>query len=145
MESNQGRAELLTKGLIWRIGTGEKTSFWQDSCAPCGKLINFDINLQNVDPQTVDANLISLSGWNAQLLGNLVLAVHSIAPLPTFLHNSELDMLIWSGTLSGVYSVTSAMKLLQVSCTFWQSSMYGNGHCANDSCLHMARALRKDC
>lgn len=120
-------SELLTKGLIWRIGSGEKTIFWHDRWAPCGLLHNMALQPQNVDPDTKVAQLLSFTGWNIDELQRIVQpgALDHIVPVPTRLQGTRPDRPVWESSNSGLFRLARPSKFSGIAAQFGGALIFG--------------------
>jgi hypothetical protein len=104
--------ELLKKGLVWRIGNGEKVRIWRDSWLPrssYGKILSPKgrCRLRRVS-ELIDSN----GRWNEALVRATFLPIDvdvilSIKPSRRF----EEDIIAWMAEKNGVFTVRSAYKL----------------------------------
>ncbi|KAL6208769.1 hypothetical protein ACLB2K_019714 [Fragaria x ananassa] len=106
-------AELLRKGVQWRIGNGCTAKFWVDSWSPCGILENVALDHEIIDLHAYVCDFWTGNSWNLDLLfSHLPIdVVHIIASIPISDGNLQ-DRLIWGNSSSGVFSVKSAYQLL---------------------------------
>lgn len=106
------RLELLKKGMIWRIGTGDKVRVWRDNWLPR------DLHLQPITQQGrcrlrwVSVFLDEHGAWRTDLLQRWFLPVDVdtiklIRPSP----RADSDILAWHPETSGIFTVRSAYKL----------------------------------
>ncbi|XP_062006018.1 uncharacterized protein LOC133723218 [Rosa rugosa] len=106
-------ANLLRKGLMWRIGNGASTKFWVDRWTSCGILENYALNHDTIDINSLVQDFWINNDWNLPMLhANLpVDIVDKITAIPLAISDLP-DKLIWGSTSSGIFSVKSAYKLL---------------------------------
>ena len=104
--------KLLAKGLLWRVGRGDKIRFWVDNWVPgIGVLKDLDnISISESDvSQTVDHYMLN-GEWNISQL-DLVLPLDIVSRV-TSIHAgggfSGSDRLIWGWNQGGDFSVKSA-------------------------------------
>ncbi|KAA3475505.1 reverse transcriptase [Gossypium australe] len=105
----------LEMGLIWRVGSGEKISVFNDAWIPKYgnvRLIPYVDNLHFVKvAELINSNQRK---WNRSLIESTFPANEAelILQIPLTQH-SQGDLLVWAGELSGEFSVRSSYKLLQ--------------------------------
>ncbi|KAA3462420.1 reverse transcriptase [Gossypium australe] len=107
--------DALEKGLIWKVGTGENISAFEDAWILNHDNARLTAGVGNSHFVKV-AELINSNEreWNRDLIGNtfpkaeaeLILRI----PLAMELHE---DLLVWNGELSDEFSVRSSYKILQ--------------------------------
>ena len=102
----QRACSVLTEGLVWRIGNGEKVKIWEDKWLPnssTGKVLSTSRYLA---PNATVSELFDESGcgWNTSLLAELFTVDEGkqIRSIPISLTKQE-DRLIWRGTSKGVF------------------------------------------
>lgn len=92
-------ANLLRKGIVWRIGNGTCAKFWSDIWSPCDRLLDFAPNVNSIDPNAVVQDFWQVNTWNLDMLkDNLPLDVaQRIISIPISQHG-HVDKIIWGGT-----------------------------------------------
>ncbi|KAA3458512.1 reverse transcriptase [Gossypium australe] len=105
----------LESGLFWKVGTGENISVFEDAWIPNYDNARLTVGVGNSHfVKVVELINSNEREWNRYLIGNtfpeadaeLILRI-SLAMEP------HEDLLVWSGELSGEFSVRSSYKLLQ--------------------------------
>ncbi|CAL8155261.1 unnamed protein product [Prunus armeniaca] len=107
-------AQLLDKGLIWRLGKGDKVKFWRD------KWIS-DVPLMQIVDLAPDLNLNSLVSdffvndwWDVEKLRSVLPEewVQKVTGCSADFQGLLEDCHIWKPTSNGLFSVKSAYSLL---------------------------------
>ncbi|KAA3457985.1 reverse transcriptase [Gossypium australe] len=105
----------LEKGLIWKVGTGENISVFEDAWIPNYENVRLKSEVGNLHFVKV-ADLINSNEreWNRSLIGNTFLEAEAelILQIPLAMKAHE-DLLVWNGELSDEFSVRSSYILLQ--------------------------------
>jgi len=105
--------DLLSHGIIWRIGHGSSIKVWGDNWLPYIGSLTFHSGLSlPCDAKVADLIDVSVKGWNCALIdnsfpvyvANIIKNIHLCPSLPP-------DKIIWNGTLNGVFSVKSAYHM----------------------------------
>ncbi|KAA3485773.1 reverse transcriptase [Gossypium australe] len=107
--------DVLRKGMIWRVGTGQDISISEDAWIPNFINVRLMSRFNNLQSDKV-AELINSNDreWDRELILNTFpgavadLILH--IPLASEPH---ADLMAWSGELSGEFSVRSSYQLLQ--------------------------------
>ena len=107
--------DVLHNGLCWQVGTGEKIKIWKDRWLlnPTTFKVVSPIQILDADA-TVDSLICGVTmRWKSELLNNIFLPheVETIQAIPLS-HRKPNDVLIWTGTKNGVFSMRSAYKML---------------------------------
>lgn len=114
--------QVLTDGLIWRVGNGRATNFLLDLWCPLGRLINYISPLSNaVNTNVGVSDFMVPTGWNIDLLSN-ILPEHvgrSILPLRIARESKVTDRPIWLFTNSGMFIVSSITQAAQLHTNQW--------------------------
>jgi hypothetical protein len=103
--------ELLHKGLIWRIGNGEKARIWGKRWVPSFNI--YSPSNQDYAEATVSGLIDKdIGGWNLNVIASLFqeYEMMAIKSIPLSSTNQE-NRLIWKGTVNGLFSVKSAYHL----------------------------------
>ncbi|EPS62007.1 hypothetical protein M569_12785, partial [Genlisea aurea] len=108
--------QLLTVGLRWRVGSGEKIQVWKDPWIPRGPPFK-PICRNNECSETMrvaELLLPGFRGWNNPLVRRIFhpIDANSILQLPVAKHRAE-DTFLWHYTKKGCYSTASGYFLLQ--------------------------------
>ncbi|KAL5842865.1 hypothetical protein ACOSQ3_013468 [Xanthoceras sorbifolium] len=105
-------ANLLNKGLRWRIGGGDKVRFWEDLWVPnCGYLKDYVcISLSSSEFLERVSDYIINGGWNLSKLGEVLpwSLIHRVANVYVSSNNLMVDIMIWELTQNDDFSVNSA-------------------------------------
>ena len=97
-------ANLLRKGLIWRVGNGFQTKFWTDNWAPSGILLNHAINLDIVNTNSTVNEFWIDGSWNMIMLGeNLPQEIIAQVLYVPITECDIPDQVIWGQTSSGIF------------------------------------------
>jgi len=105
--------DLLSHGIIWRIGDGTSIKVWGDNWLPNIGSLSFHSDLSlPCDAKVSDFIDVSVKGWNCALIdksfsayvASIIKNIHLCPTLPP-------DKIIWNGTLNGIFSVKSAYHL----------------------------------
>jgi hypothetical protein len=105
--------ELLSHGIIWRIGDGHSIKIWGDKWLPSIGSLNFSSESGFLcDAKVSDLIDVSIKGWNCSLIdssfsayvANIIKSIPLCPSLPP-------DKIIWNGTSNGLFSVRSAYHL----------------------------------
>jgi hypothetical protein len=106
--------ELLSQGLIWRVGDGKSIKIWGDRWLPTPHTFKVQTCPQSMDCNSLVASLIDplTKTWNSELLQEVfqheeALVISNIPLYPL----QPPDRLIWRGTTNEVFSVRSAYHL----------------------------------
>jgi hypothetical protein len=106
--------DLLNKGLIWRIGNGEKARTWRDKWVPIPSSYKIYSIHELTSPEARVSMLIDkdLTRWDQNKLENLfaVEEVEAIVSIPLSCTN-QVDRMIWRGSTNGIFSIKSAYHL----------------------------------
>jgi hypothetical protein len=105
--------ELLKKGLMWRVRSGEKIQIWRDHWIPWPPFLKTSLNKGRSRLRWVSQLMQpGRSGWDEQIL-NSCLYPHDVeAILRIRLSDREgEDMLAWFYEKSGIFTVKSAYRL----------------------------------
>ena len=110
--------DVIRRGMVWRVGTGEKVKIKEDRWLPDktnGLVISL---LPQVAAKTKVSSLIDQDQvrWNEEVVRNLFLPheANSILAIPLSLRRPP-DRIAWKHTPSGLFTTSSAYKLI-VSC-----------------------------
>lgn len=84
-------SKLLQEGLSWRIGNGEKISFWIDNWCAKGPLVNLCIDNFNINWNLKVVDVLKDGVWELYSLlpQDLVLEVCSMPIAPSFLKDDK--------------------------------------------------------
>jgi hypothetical protein len=106
--------ELLSQGLIWRVGNGKSIEIWEDRWLPTPHTYKVQTCPQSMDCNSLVASLIDplTRNWNSNLLQEVfqheeALVISNIPLCPL----QPPDRLIWRGMTDGVFTVRSAYHL----------------------------------
>lgn len=105
--------DLISHGIIWRIGDGNSIKVWGDNWLLNIGSMNFYYGLSlPCDAKVSDLIDVSVKGWNCSLIDSYFSAyvANIIKSIPLCL-SSPPDKIIWNGTSNGVFSVRSAYHL----------------------------------
>ena len=106
-------AELLAKGMIWRVGKGDLAKFWTDKWLFDTPLMQHNgvLNIQDLNCN-VD-NFFRNGWWNVDQLRNALSEdlVQKITAVPVGFGNSVHDAQIWGMSSNGLFSVKSAYSI----------------------------------
>jgi hypothetical protein len=106
--------ELLSQGLVWRVGDGKSSKIWRDCWLPTPHTFKVQICPLSMDSNSLVASLFDqlTRNWNSDLLQEvfqceeaLVISNIPLSPL------QPPDWLIWRGTTNGVFTVHNAYYL----------------------------------
>ncbi|KAA3488795.1 reverse transcriptase [Gossypium australe] len=105
----------LEKGLIWKVGSGEEISVFDDAWIPNYESVRLTSLIDNLHLVKV-ADLIKddQREWNRRLIESTFSVVEAelILQIP-LAKEPHADLLVWKGELSGEFSVRSSYQLLQ--------------------------------
>ncbi|KAA3457419.1 reverse transcriptase [Gossypium australe] len=107
--------DVLRKGMIWRVGTGQDISISEDAWIPNFINIRLMSRFNNLQSDKV-AELINSNDreWNRELILNTFPgAVADLILRIPLASEPHADLMAWSGELSGEFSVRSSYQLLQ--------------------------------
>jgi hypothetical protein len=105
--------DLLSSGIIWRVGDGKSINVWGDNWLPNFGSLNFQPELTLPrDAKVSDLIDVSVRGWNCGLIDNCFPAyvaniIKNIPLCPLF----PPDKIIWNGTSSRSFSVKNAYHM----------------------------------
>ena len=107
--------DVIRKGMVWRIGNGQSVRVKEDKWLPKRESSSIISPLPTVLPEARVSSLIEADQreWKTKVIQELFLPSEAsvILGIPLSLRNTE-DRVIWAYTPSGVYSTSSAYKLL---------------------------------
>lgn len=105
---------LVKKGLRWRVGNGESIKVWGDKWLPTSSIYTAVSPRLFLQADTRVSELIeaSTASWKSSIVDALFLShkVETIKSIPLSSH-LPADRLVWTETLSGLFSVSSYYKL----------------------------------
>jgi hypothetical protein len=126
--------EVLNCGLRWRVGSGDRIKIWKDRWLPSSSTYKVISPIAGGDAEvTVDTLICGESmTWNIPLLHSMFLPrdVECIRSIPLSKRKPP-DVLIWSGTKQGIFSVKSAYKMLLSQQTAAEASSSSSGTTAH--------------
>jgi len=105
---------VLERGLIWRVGNGEKIHIWGDKWLPTPStfVVQSPIRVLSLNARVADLIDCDLGWWNVDLLRVIfnpeeaeVIRGLVLSPL------KQNDKLVWTETISGCFIVKSAYHL----------------------------------
>jgi hypothetical protein len=105
--------DLLSNGILWRVGDGKSINIWGDNWLPSVGPLKFQPGMSlSKDAKVSDLIDVSIKGWNSVLIddyfpafiANAIKNTHLCPLLPP-------DKIIWNDTSSGLFSVKSAYHL----------------------------------
>ena len=107
--------DVIRKGMVWRIGDGQSMRVKEEKWLPKRDSSSIISPFPTILPETRVSSLIEANRreWKTEVIQELFLPseVLLIIGIPLSLRNTE-DRVIWAYTPSGVYSTSSAYKLL---------------------------------
>ncbi|GJN04355.1 hypothetical protein PR202_ga21898 [Eleusine coracana subsp. coracana] len=104
--------DVLSRGLVKRIGDGTSTMIWQDRLIP-GHFGGHPLTPTDGQPMERVSDLLTASGiWNEQLIREIFFDVDAYAILKLPVYGREADFWAWEAEKHENYSVKSAYKLL---------------------------------
>ncbi|XP_061993910.1 uncharacterized protein LOC133711840 [Rosa rugosa] len=106
------RADLLRKGVTWRIGDGGTAYFWTDYWSECGVLSDLAVDPSMVDPSLLVQDFWEGKDWDITMLfaclpPEIAAKIISI-PIDNF--GGKPDKIIWKHTSDGNFTVKSAFS-----------------------------------
>ncbi|KAA3454975.1 reverse transcriptase [Gossypium australe] len=108
-------SDVLKKGLLWRVGTGNSVSINQDAWIPDATNFRLSAVVNSMQDLNVNALIDTGRKWKKELIKNTFPEEDSARILRISLaENPHEDFLVWGGEASGEYSARSAYKLLQI-------------------------------
>jgi hypothetical protein len=121
--------DLLSHGIIWRIGDGNSIKIWGDRWLPnIGSLIFSAASSLSCEAKVSDLIDVSVKGWKCSLIDSSFLAyVTNIIKNIPLCPSLPPDKIIWDGTSNGVFSVRSAYHL------GWDLLNSKKGECSSSS------------
>ncbi|CAN1292133.1 Putative ribonuclease H protein At1g65750 [Linum perenne] len=107
----------VTNGMHWSIKDGRNTRFWTDRWVDSGVLlIDHALNIKGVDASLTVSNTVTSNGsWNSYYLFSVLphdIALQVIGMSPPDV-NLGRDSLVWGLEANGMFSVRSAVLMLQ--------------------------------
>ncbi|XP_024171911.1 uncharacterized protein LOC112177904 [Rosa chinensis] len=109
-KSDSHGADLVKRGLIWRVGDDKKIKFWIDIWLPPLPLIHYALPGAFIDSNITLCSFWDANGWNIDLLFSLLPSgiVNQIVHIPPGFDGCGDDIQIWGCTSNGSFSVKSA-------------------------------------
>ncbi|BBH05115.1 Polynucleotidyl transferase, ribonuclease H-like superfamily protein [Prunus dulcis] len=107
-------AELLNKGLIWRLGKGDRVNFWKDTWIGDFPLMQRVDSIEGVDVDCPISHFFKHGWWDVDKLRNFLAedTVHKIISLAADFDGRLEDIRIWKYTDNRSFTVKSAYNLL---------------------------------
>ncbi|KAK5832781.1 hypothetical protein PVK06_016584 [Gossypium arboreum] len=114
----QSARELITDGILWRVGNSTRTNIWNDFWLPGRE--NNRISVQRIMPNWTTVNQLiehESNTWNKELVLNIVDAATAarIFSIPIFGGGSE-DMMVWKYEGSREYTVKGGTLSVEIVC-----------------------------
>ncbi|KAA3478112.1 reverse transcriptase [Gossypium australe] len=118
--------DLISDGMVWRVGSGKLVNIWNDPWLPGkeqNRLSGFDIN-----PTWTTVDQLMNEGsytWNKDLIAELVDedTATRILAIPISVGNKE-DSLVWKYEGSGEYTVKSGYRALTTTLGYYNNNNY---------------------
>jgi hypothetical protein len=122
--------DLLSNGLVWRVGNRSDIKIWQDRWIPRPVSYTVHSPVTRLDPTARVSALLDLDAgwWNFPLIQSIfspdeAQLICSLTPNPS----GQADKRIWVGTASGLFTVKSAYHLQK------ELVQRAQGECSSDS------------
>ena len=113
-----GARDVIRKGMVWRIGTGEAVRIKEDRWLPGRANCSVISPLPSMAPEVKVSSLIDPDkvAWRTEVVQQLFMPHEAdiILGIPLSIHRPD-DCIIWAHTPSGMFTTCSAYKML-VSC-----------------------------
>ncbi|KAA3469410.1 reverse transcriptase [Gossypium australe] len=122
--------DLITDGILWRIGNGASVNIWNDPWLPGAG--NNRLSVQTINPNwtTVDQLIeAETNTWNKDLIYNFVNDDHATCIFSIPISEVKLeDMLVWKHEGIGEYSVKSGTLRVEVDCSLCKAAPEDSDH-----------------
>ncbi|GLT60533.1 hypothetical protein SLA2020_332950 [Shorea laevis] len=116
---------ILQLGICWRIGSGERVSFWKDTWARNAPLFPISSSGESSVLCTLKAaNVITPNKeWDLATLSGLVSkdSIEAIRVISLSRTSQLPDRIFWMGSMDGSFTVKSTYQLIQGSCQLMNS------------------------
>lgn len=104
--------DVLSRGLIKRVGNGNSTNIWTDRWLP-NHFGGWPLTPADGQPVSMVSDLLSENGqWDEDVLKQTFIPVDIAAILRTPVRSQYEDVWAWEAEKHGIYSVRSAYRLL---------------------------------
>ena len=105
---------LLTKGLLWRVGDGTSIKIWTDRWLPTvgSHKVESPVNVLSTDARVCDLLDTNTNWWKTDLVSSIfgVGEAEAICSIPVCPRTRQ-DKLVWMGTKHGEYTIRSAYHM----------------------------------
>ncbi|CAL8157237.1 unnamed protein product [Prunus armeniaca] len=106
--------ELLRKGMVWRVGNGDKVNFWKDHWVADLPLLHYAGVQSGIYLDCKVSNFFKEGWWDVEKLRTVLDEdmVQKITCFPVGFEGKSQDAHIWRPTSNGIFTVKSAFQLI---------------------------------